>query len=153
MVYRIICVNCLKCRRRTDAVEPYVAVCTSHLWSYWTHLIRNCFLRWTLLDRFHQSYIEPMSLWAYVIRYSIRCPTSPKPQGKMMKAACIHRMCSVCSIGLPQHLLKIQLHYRTECWKRNWRFILPCGFRLMGHHILNLPIFVIAVPRRKTFWI
>jgi hypothetical protein len=70
----------------------------------------------------------------------------------MSKTACIHTMCSVCSVGLPRHLLKIQLHCRTECWKRNWRFILPFGYRLMGHHILNLAIFVVTAPRRKTFW-
>ena len=57
-----------------------------------------------------------------------------------MKTACIHIMCSVCSISLPQHLLKTQLHCRRECWKRNWRFILPCGSRLIGLHILNLRI-------------
>ena len=69
-----------------------------------------------------------------------------------MKTACIHITCSVCSIGLPQHLLKIQLHCSRECLKRNWRFILPCGSRLMGHYMLNLAIFVVSAPRRKTFW-
>jgi len=86
------------------------------------------------------------------IRHSISYPTILKPQAKMIKTPCIHRLCSVCSIGLPQYFLKIQLHCRRECWKRNWRFILPCESRLMGHHILNLAIFVMTAPRRKTFW-
>ena len=68
----------------------------------------------------------------------------------MMKTACIHITCSVCSIGLPQHLLKIQLHCSRECLKRNWRFILPCGSRLMGHYMLNLAIFVVSAPSRKN---
>jgi len=73
-----------------------------------------------------------------VIRHSVRCPTIPKPQGNMMKTACIHIMCSVCSIGLPQHVLKLQLHCRRFMLEEKLRFILPCGSRLMGLHILNL---------------
>jgi hypothetical protein len=70
----------------------------------------------------------------------------------MMKTACVHRMCSLCSVGLSQNLLKNTALLQNRMLEEKLAYYFTLLVQTYGTPYIELVIFVVTAPRRKTVW-